>query len=134
MVFLVTGGINGNLGKEYTADAESVSCANGNSTVTGARLVVPAGVYAISASAIWENGTNNLNGYRRVFVVQGDFYNSDGVTANDAAGCRSIQVQSCCGFFISTGNSVLRVFLLQANTSSAEITAKNIKLLAVKIK
>ena len=128
------GEINGNLGKEYIANSERVSCVNGNSTTTDARLVVPAGVYAISASVVWENGTNNLNGNRRISVLRGDFYDTETVTANDAAGCRSAQVQSCCGLFISSGNNVLRIFLLQNNTSSAEITAKNIKLLAVKIK
>ncbi len=127
-------GINGNLGKEYIANSELISCVNGNSTSTGARLVVPAGVYAISASAVWENGTNNLNGNRRISVLRGDFYNAEAVTANDAAGCRSAQVQSCCGLFISSSSNVLRIFLLQNNTSSAEIAAKNIKLLAVKIK
>ena len=126
--------INGNLGKEYIANSELISCVNGNSTSTGARLVVPAGVYAISASAVWENGTNNLNGNRRISVLRGDFYNAEAVTANDAAGCRSAQVQSCCGLFISSGSNVLRIFLLQNNTSSAEIAAKNIKLLALKIK
>lgn len=127
--------IIGNLGKKYTAESEDVSCISGNSTITSARLVVPAGTYIITASVAWDNGADKISGYRRIFITQGDYYNSDSIIANDVAGCRSAQTQSISGVFVSTSaNNVMRIFLLQSNANSANITATNIKLQAIKIK